>query len=248
MTHDLWTTAHAARGALADDLADLTDDQWATPSLCAGWTVREVVAHLTAAASIGPLRWTWSVLRSRFDFDRHNADRLAEHLGASPAETLARFQRIVPSTTSTFGPVEAWLGEVVVHAEDVRRPLGIAHHQPVEAVTPVAEFLTGRAFTGPDAGRGAAAGGDGRALRHRLRPARVRPDPGADDGDGRAPRPPRRPRRRRRGRANEEGQRTRRSTHTRWWSLASLSRASGSAATGQKTPEPRTCSGREGRT
>ena len=148
-THDLWPTVHAARAALADDLADLTDAQWATPSLCAGWTVREVVAHLTAAASIGPLRWTWSVLRSRFDFDRHNADRLAEHLGASPAETLARFRRIVPSTTSTFGPVEAWLGEVVVHAEDVRRPLGIAHHQPVEAVTPVAEFFASRDFTVP---------------------------------------------------------------------------------------------------
>jgi uncharacterized protein (TIGR03083 family) len=148
-THDLWSAAHAARAALADDLAALTDQQWAAPSLCGAWTVREAVAHLTAAASIGPVRWMWSVLRSGFDVDRHNGARLAEHLGASPAETLARFRRVVPSTTSTFGPVEAWLGEVVVHAEDVRRPLGIAHAQPVDAATAVARFYASRDFTVP---------------------------------------------------------------------------------------------------
>lgn len=146
---DVRAAAQAARAALADDLTGLTDEQWSTPSLCGEWTVREVVAHLTSAASLGPLGWTWSVLRSRFDFDRHNADRLAEQLGATPAETLERFRRIVPSTTSTFGPAAAWLGEVVVHAEDVRRPLGRHHDHPVDAVTAVAEFFASRDFTVP---------------------------------------------------------------------------------------------------
>lgn len=112
-------------------------------------TVREVLARLTAAATLGPARWMWSVLRSRFDFDRHSADRLAERLGATPAETLDRFRAIVASRRSTFGPTAAWLGEVTVHAEDIRRPLGIRHHHPVDAVTRVAEFFVTADFTVP---------------------------------------------------------------------------------------------------
>ena len=42
---DMWSTVAAERGALAADLADLSDQQWKTPSLCDGWTVREVLAH-----------------------------------------------------------------------------------------------------------------------------------------------------------------------------------------------------------
>ncbi|MHA6779553.1 maleylpyruvate isomerase family mycothiol-dependent enzyme [Pseudonocardia saturnea] len=148
-TTDLWPAVHAERAALAADLADLSDEQWATPSLCARYSVREVLAHLTAAASLGPLRWMWSVLRSRFDFDRHNADRLAEQLGATPAETLARFRRVTESRTAPFGPKAAWLGEVVVHAEDIRRPLGIHRDHPVDVVTRVAEFYVGADFTVP---------------------------------------------------------------------------------------------------
>ena len=58
----LWTATHAERARLADDLAGLTAAQWATPSLCGDWTVEEVVAHLTAAASIGRWRWIASSL------------------------------------------------------------------------------------------------------------------------------------------------------------------------------------------
>jgi len=143
----LWSSAHAERAALAADLADLDEAQWAQPSLCGRWTVEEVVAHLTAAASVGPLRWFRSVIGARFDFDQHNARRLAEHRGATPAETLARFRAIIPSTTSAPGPTAAWLGEVVVHAQDIRRPLGLPHLPSVEAVTEVARCYARRDFT-----------------------------------------------------------------------------------------------------
>src|SRR4051812_25631506 len=83
----LWNAIHAERGALADDLAGLTPAQWATPSLCGDWTVEEVVAHLTAAASLGRRRWIASMLGARFDPAVHNARRPAEHRGATPAET-----------------------------------------------------------------------------------------------------------------------------------------------------------------
>lgn len=144
---ELWSATHAERAALAEDLADLTDQEWAQPSWCGAWSVEEVVAHLTAAASIGPMRWIRSVLGARFDFDLHNALRLAEHRGATPAETLDRFRRIITSTTAPLGPTAAWLGEVVVHAGDIRRPLGIVHTPPVATVTEVARFTASRNFT-----------------------------------------------------------------------------------------------------
>lgn len=143
----LWNAAHVERAALAEDLAPLEDSQWATPSLCGRWSVREALAHLTAAASIGPARWFGSVLGARFDFDLHNDRRLAEHLGATPGETLARFRDIITSTTSTLGPTAAWLGEVIVHGEDIRRPLGLRRAVPVDAVTAVAVFYARQGFT-----------------------------------------------------------------------------------------------------
>ena len=143
----VWPLVHAERAALAEDLAALDDAQWAHPSLCERWVIEDVVAHLTAAASIGPLRWFASVLGARFDFDLHNDRRLAEYRGATPAETLERFRRIVTSTTSAPGPTAAWLGEVVVHAQDIRRPLGLVRMPSVGAVTEVARFYARRNFT-----------------------------------------------------------------------------------------------------
>ena len=145
----IWPLVHAERAALAEDLAALDDAQWAHPSLCERWVIEDVVAHLTAAARIGPLRWFASVLGARFDFDLHNDRRLAEYRGATPAETLERFRRIVTSTRSAPGPTAAWLGEVVVHAQDIRRPLGLVRAPSVGAVTEVARFYVRRNFAVP---------------------------------------------------------------------------------------------------
>ncbi|MFA3876306.1 maleylpyruvate isomerase family mycothiol-dependent enzyme [Streptomyces sp. MMCC 100] len=140
---DVWPSIRTERAALAADLADLTDGQWATPSLCAGLTVREVLAHLTAGASLNTVRWLAGVIRCRFDFDKQVAVRLAEQLGAGPAETLERFRHIVPSTTKPPLPAVAMLGETLVHGEDIRRPLGIRYAYPIDVVTRVAEYYQG---------------------------------------------------------------------------------------------------------
>lgn len=142
----VWGLAHAERAALADDLADLDESQWARQSLCGRWTVQEVVAHLTAAASTGRLRWLVSAVGARFDFDKHNDRRLAEHRGTTAAETLARFRAVINCTTAPFGPTAAWLGEVLVHAQDIRRPLGISREPSIEAATEVARFYAGHDF------------------------------------------------------------------------------------------------------
>jgi uncharacterized protein (TIGR03083 family) len=140
---ETWSRVHTERAVLAGDLAGLPDARWATPSLCDGLSVREVLAHLTAAATLNPVTWMMGVVRCRFDFDKQVAMRLAEHLGTTPSETLSRFRRVRDSTTAPPGPVVAWLGEAVVHGEDIRRPLGIRRAHPIETVTQVAEYYAG---------------------------------------------------------------------------------------------------------
>jgi uncharacterized protein (TIGR03083 family) len=159
-------------------LAGLTDEQWAAPSLCEEWSIEDVVAHMTASASIGPARWLASILDARFDFDLHNQRRLVEHRGGTPSETLANFRTIINSTKSAPGPTAAWLGEVVVHSEDIRRPLGISRAVPIETLTRVAEFYARRNLAVPshtrasglriEATDGPFAAGDGPLVRGRT--------------------------------------------------------------------------------
>lgn len=147
--NDLWAAVHAERARLAEDLAGLDDTQWAEQSLCERWTVEDVVGHLTAVASIGRLRWLRSVLGARFDFDLHNQRRLEEHRGATAAETLQRFRAVAGNTVGPSRDTAAWLGEVVVHGQDVRRPLGLQRTPPVDTVTAVARFFVHKDFAVP---------------------------------------------------------------------------------------------------
>lgn len=142
----LWALARAERAALAEDLADLDAEQWRHDTLCGEWDVEQVVAHLTAAASLNQWRWLRSMLAARFRPDVHNKRRLAEHRGSTPAETLDRFRAVVASTTAPSSHTPAYLGEVVVHAQDIRQPLGLARTPSVDAMTSVAAFFARRDF------------------------------------------------------------------------------------------------------
>ncbi len=142
----LWALAHAERAALAEDLAGLGAGQWRHDTLCGNWNVEQVVAHLTAAASLSQRQWLRSMLAARFRTDVHNQRRLAEHRGSTPAETLDQFRAVITSTTAPSGHTPAYLGEVVVHAQDIRQPLGLARTPGVDALTPVADFFARRDF------------------------------------------------------------------------------------------------------
>jgi uncharacterized protein (TIGR03083 family) len=152
---ELWALVHAERAALAKDLDGLGAEQWRHDTLCGDWDVEQVVAHLTAAASLSQWRWLRSMLGARFRPDVHNQKRLAEHRGSTPAETLDRFRAVIDSTTAPSSHTPAYLGEVVVHAQDIRQPLGLTQEPSVEALTPVAEFFAGRNFAVPSRTRAA---------------------------------------------------------------------------------------------
>lgn len=143
----LWKLAHAERRALAEDLSSLSGEQWRHRTLCGQWDVEQVVAHLTVAASLNQWRWLRSMLGARFRPDVHNQRRLNEHCGDTPAETLELFRAVVRSTTAPSGHIPAYIGEVVVHAQDIRQPLGLPRTPGVEVLASVAEFFAARDFT-----------------------------------------------------------------------------------------------------
>ena len=140
---DIWSAVHAERKALAADLRDLSAEAWDTPSLCRGWTVRDVLAHLTSAASLTPPAFFARLAGSGFNFDKVQEKGIAAHRGASAADTLAGFEAVVSSVKHPPGPTATWLGETIVHSEDIRRALGIQHKYPADAVVTVAEFYKG---------------------------------------------------------------------------------------------------------
>jgi uncharacterized protein (TIGR03083 family) len=140
---DPWPIIHAERQALVADLEPLSDAQWATPSLCGGWSVRDVLGHMTATAKMTPLRFFTHFAGSGFRFDAMAAKDAAQEKGDSPADGLGRFRSQLSATTHPPGPIDAMLGEAILHGEDIRRPLGIAHSYPPEAVTRCADFYKG---------------------------------------------------------------------------------------------------------
>ena len=140
MSSDIWPVVHAERRALAADLEGLAPDRWETSSLCAGWSVHDVLAHMVATAKETPARFFTGLAGAGFNFGRFTAKRIDAEKAGGPEETLAAFRAVETSTAAPPGPKTSWLGEALVHAEDIRRPLGIPHEYPPAAVTAVTDF------------------------------------------------------------------------------------------------------------
>jgi uncharacterized protein (TIGR03083 family) len=134
MKNDVWPLVHAERAALIADLSQIDAAQWEQPSLCDGWTVHDVVAHLVDVARTTRLGFVVDMARAGFDFDRQNARGIARARGASPDETLQRLRDVVTRTSTPPAPLDTRLTEEVVHGEDIRRPLGIFHFYSEHAV------------------------------------------------------------------------------------------------------------------
>jgi uncharacterized protein (TIGR03083 family) len=131
---DVWTLVHAERRALIADLEQLDDAQWEIPSLCAGWTVHDVVAHLIDVAMTTRLGFVADMARARFDFDRQNESGIDRARGTSPAETVQRLRDVVSRTSGPPAPLDTRIVEEVLHGEDIRRPLGLTRTYPPAAV------------------------------------------------------------------------------------------------------------------
>lgn len=142
-----WHIIAAERAALAADLADLSDEQWATPSLCADWSVRDVVAHMTAAASKSAPAFLVGFARARLRMERMCARGVQNYLGSDPRNTLALFRAIQHARGGPPGPTAIMVGETLVHAEDIRRPLGIHHDYPLAELAQAMNFYVSTNLT-----------------------------------------------------------------------------------------------------
>lgn len=135
---DVWAVVHTERAALADDLADVPAAAWSTPSLCAGWDVRDVLAHIADTATLSGARFVKELILTGFSPARIVDKQIRAGRTQSPAELLDALRTATYRTASPPQPTITRLIEIVVHAEDIRRPLQITH---AYSTTHVAEAL-----------------------------------------------------------------------------------------------------------
>ncbi|MFC7547669.1 maleylpyruvate isomerase family mycothiol-dependent enzyme [Plantactinospora sp. GCM10030261] len=146
------------RRRMADLLAGLTEEQLRQRSLCAGWTVHDVAAHLVTYLRYGQAKILFAIVATGADFDRFNValTRRAARIGSD--EIIARLRRQAAARTtiprSGYDPV---LTDLLLHDLDIRVPLGIPRDTPEErlrvafhhlAVAPSPGFAMGGRLAG----------------------------------------------------------------------------------------------------
>lgn len=137
---EIWPVVHAERRALLEDLQGLEAGRWQTPSLCPGWDVHDVLAHLIDSAKTTRLGFIRRMFAVGFDFDRDNAQGIAKERQEDPRLTLASFAGIVDATATPPVNRATRLVEAFVHGDDIRVPLGLSRSYPVESVAHALDY------------------------------------------------------------------------------------------------------------
>ena len=133
--------AEAERTDFAAFLATLRPEQWDAATLCTGWRVRDVAAHVVSYDELGPLGLVRRLAQGRFRLDRTNAIGVARSRDRSPDELVAHLRRHTRprGLTAGFGG-RIGLVDGLVHHQDVRRPLGLARDVPPERLRAALPF------------------------------------------------------------------------------------------------------------
>jgi uncharacterized protein (TIGR03083 family) len=140
---DLQPVVAAEFLALGDLLEPATEAQWDTPSLCAGWRVREVIAHMTMAARYSEEEFMAELRRCDFDFGRLS-NQIAARDAELPASELVASLRaeVMQHWTPPGGGWHGALNHVVIHGLDVTVPLGVPRRSPDATIRVVLDDLT----------------------------------------------------------------------------------------------------------
>lgn len=123
--NEVWSAVDRRRGAIVDLLTGVAPGEWDTPSLCEGWTVRDVAAHLTMPlltmrqmtllAVRHPGRTNHLIREGSIDLARrYDPDQLVHRLGL-----LVGQHRAFPGLTCRESLIDA-----VGHSLDMALPLG----------------------------------------------------------------------------------------------------------------------------
>jgi uncharacterized protein (TIGR03083 family) len=141
-----WDMIHTERRAMADTLDGVAPEQWSRPSLCAGWTIKMAAAHVLAGAEQTPTHFLTHIAGAGFRFntmidrDIHARDSL------EPGQIIERLRLRTTTTNRPPAPVATMLGEIVVHGEDIRRPMGLEHAVDPEAAVACLAMYVGASF------------------------------------------------------------------------------------------------------
>jgi uncharacterized protein (TIGR03083 family) len=133
---ELRTAVVAERRDQVDLLAGLTPEQWDLPTLCAGWRVREVIAHTTMPYRTSLPRMIVEMVRARGDINRmsdRTARRDAGRMSATELQAALRDNVTHPWTPPGGGAVGA-LSHDVIHGLDITVGLGLDRRVPPERV------------------------------------------------------------------------------------------------------------------
>lgn len=140
---DLQPAVAAEFVALADLLDSATDAQWDTPSLCEGWRVREVIAHMTMAARYSEEEFMAELRRCGFDFSRLSNQIAARDAELPTSELVANLRAdVMHHWTPPGGGYHGALNHVVIHGLDATVPLGVPRRSPDETIRVVLDDLT----------------------------------------------------------------------------------------------------------
>ena len=134
--------ARLEREDFADFLARLTPEQWDSPSLCADWSVRDVVAHCVSFEGLSPRELTARFVKGRLQTDRINALAVADLADRSTAQLIAilRDNAEPRGLGAGFGGRIA-LTDNMIHQQDIRRPLGLGRRIPAERLCVALDFV-----------------------------------------------------------------------------------------------------------
>ena len=136
----IWQHIDEQRLELAALIDSLTSDQLSSPSLCTGWTVRDVAVHLTQSHA-PPSRVLLEALRSGFRFNTM-IHQFAIRDRTSAAEAAEKLRRMVGSRRRPLGTNERTpLLDTLLHGQDIAVPLGIDRPVPPDAAAAAAECL-----------------------------------------------------------------------------------------------------------
>ena len=138
-SEETWKHIHGEREQMVETLNSLNSEQWASASWCEGWSVQDTAGHILSAAEQTPANFYKELISAGFKFNVFT-DRGAKRLSAlGPDELVRRLRARTTTTNHPPAPVMAMLGEIVVHGEDIRRPLGLEHKYPEPAVIALAD-------------------------------------------------------------------------------------------------------------
>jgi uncharacterized protein (TIGR03083 family) len=136
-----WEMIRQERTSLVDGLAALSPADFDHPSLCGGWTVRDVVAHIVATANMTPPKFIAELVGSGFNFQKLTSNNIRRYgAGKTSAELIDGVRARIDARTAPPGPTASWLGETIVHGEDIFRALGTYREHPIANVLAAADF------------------------------------------------------------------------------------------------------------